>query len=181
MTGQSYNYVVKVGDKTYNVVVRPTGSGKFKVVVEDTELDVFVESSQLATAPQPTIVVRPPAEVKPSTTPTQGSPTTSEPRKPEVTAQQPATQPPVAPVAPSAPAVPAAVPGGAIIPAPIPGKVLKVLVSPGDSVSPGKLVATLESMKMEVEVFSDKSGRVKEIRVRPGDFVNVGDALIVLE
>jgi glutaconyl-CoA decarboxylase len=180
MAGQSYNYVVKVGDKAYNVVVRPVGSGKFKVVVEDTELDVLVEGGQIVTAPQPTSVVKPPAEVKPSIIPTQGGTVASEPRKPEATSQ-PTAQPAVSPVPPSAPTVPAATPGGAVVSAPIPGKVLKVLVNPGDSVNPGKLVATLESMKMEVEVFSDKGGRVKEVRVRPGDFVNVGDALIVLE
>lgn len=181
MAGQSFSYVVKVGDKTYNVVVRPAGSGRFKVVVEDTELDVLVESGQLAAVPQPTIAAKPPFEAKPSVTPTQWSLTTSEPGRPEAVAQQLTTQPSIAPATPSAPAAPVATPGGAIIPAPIPGKVLKVLVSPGDSVSPGKLVATLESMKMEVEVFSDKSGRVKEVKVKPGDFVNIGDALLILE
>ena len=65
--------------------------------------------------------------------------------------------------------------------APIPGKVLKVLVNIGDVVSPGQLVATLESMKMEVQVFSSRGGRVKEIRVRSGDFINVGDPILILE
>jgi acetyl-CoA carboxylase biotin carboxyl carrier protein len=56
-----------------------------------------------------------------------------------------------------------------------------VLVNVGDTVSPGQLVATLESMKMEVQVLSSRGGRVREVRVRPGDFVNVGDPIIVLE
>lgn len=171
----SYSYVVRVKDKTYNVMVRPSGEGRFRVLVEDTELDVFVETGQpiVRTLPSANLVM--PVESKPPVSETK-APTESGTKKPE-------TGPGVvvqAPVPTAAPIAPVAA-GGAVIASPIPGKVLKVLVNPGDAVSPGKLVATLESMKMEVEVFSDKSGKVKEVKARPGDFVNVGDPLIVLD
>ncbi len=171
MSGRSHSYVVRVGDRTYSVLVRPLGENRFKVVVEGEEVEVLVESggSNITVArPEPTKLT----EAGTSPRGYEPSPKSTN-RKPETgsgAVSTPATGPGV---------VPAVV--GATIAAPIPGKVLKVLVSPGDSVSPGKLVATLESMKMEVEVFSDKSGRVKEVRVRPGEFVNVGDSLVVLE
>lgn len=61
------------------------------------------------------------------------------------------------------------------------GVVVDVLVKPGDEVSDGMEVAILESMKMQLPVQSDKSGRVKEIKVANGDFVNEGDLIMVLE
>jgi acetyl-CoA carboxylase biotin carboxyl carrier protein len=61
------------------------------------------------------------------------------------------------------------------------GVVVDVLVKPGDEVIDGMEVAILESMKMQLPVQADKSGRVKEIKVANGDFVNEGDLLMVLE
>jgi Pyruvate carboxylase len=61
------------------------------------------------------------------------------------------------------------------------GVVVDVLVKPGDEVSDGMEVAILESMKMQLPLQSDKSGRVKEIKVANGDFVNEGDLIMVLE
>lgn len=175
MNEASHSYVVRVGDKTYNVIVRPSGEGRFRVVVEDTELDVYVEMGQPVVRTQPNTDLTRSTEPRPSTskaeTPSNGSGKKSEASSAVL---------PQTPVPTAAPTAPVAV-GGAVIASPIPGKVLKVLVNPGDAVNPGKLVATLESMKMEVEVFSDKSGKVREVRARPGEFVNVGDPLIVLD
>jgi acetyl-CoA carboxylase biotin carboxyl carrier protein len=42
-------------------------------------------------------------------------------------------------------------------------------------------VAILESMKMQLPVQSDKAGKVKEVKVNSGDFVNEGDLLLVLD
>ncbi|MBK9145643.1 MAG: biotin/lipoyl-binding protein [Cyanobacteria bacterium HKST-UBA02] len=61
------------------------------------------------------------------------------------------------------------------------GVVVDVLVKPGDEVTDGTEVAILESMKMQLPVQSDQTGKVKEIKVSQGDFVNEGDLLIVLE
>lgn len=177
MSEYPYGYVVRVGDKTYNVLVRPIGEGRFKVLVENTELDVFVEGGQTIVKPQPSVATVSSVEPKTPTTDKAKPPSDGGSRRPETSSE---TAP--AAITPAAtPTAPVTAVGGATIASPIPGKVLKVLVSPGELVNPGKLVATLESMKMEVEIFSDKSGKVKEVRVRPGDFVNVGDPLILLD
>ena len=60
------------------------------------------------------------------------------------------------------------------------GTVLNVLVSPGEEVTVGKEVVILESMKMEIPVESQVEGRVIQVKVNIGDFVNEGDSLLVL-
>ncbi|MCA1053408.1 biotin/lipoyl-binding carrier protein [Rossellomorea aquimaris] len=61
------------------------------------------------------------------------------------------------------------------------GTVLNVLVEQGASVSQGETVLMLESMKMEIPVESEVEGKVSEVKVSVGDFVNEGDVLLVLE
>lgn len=61
------------------------------------------------------------------------------------------------------------------------GTLLELLVKPGDSVAEGQDVVTIESMKMHLSIQCDRSGKVAEIKVNPGDFVNDGDALLELE
>ncbi len=60
------------------------------------------------------------------------------------------------------------------------GVVVELLVKPGDDVQDGMDVAILESMKMQLPVASSESGKVEEIKVANGDFVNEGDLLMVL-
>lgn len=61
------------------------------------------------------------------------------------------------------------------------GTVFKVLVGPGDMVAVGQEVVRLESMKMEIPVESETSGRVIEVLVHEGDFVNESDPLLIVE
>ncbi|AIE59547.1 biotin/lipoyl-containing protein [Bacillus methanolicus] len=61
------------------------------------------------------------------------------------------------------------------------GTVLNILVNVGQDVSIGQEVIILESMKMEIPVESQISGKVRGIKMKIGDFVNEGDVLIVLE
>jgi oxaloacetate decarboxylase (Na+ extruding) subunit alpha len=69
------------------------------------------------------------------------------------TAQAPAAQATPAPVAaPSG--------GGTIVGAPVAGVVLRYSVSEGDTVSNGQTIAIIESMKMELEIKANASGRV---------------------
>ncbi len=63
----------------------------------------------------------------------------------------------------------------------MPGTVMTVKVKVGDAVKAGDVVMTLETMKMENPIKCNKAGKVKEIRVQPGKFVNVGDPLMVIE
>ncbi|AUW94180.1 MAG: acetyl-CoA carboxylase biotin carboxyl carrier protein subunit [Sulfobacillus thermosulfidooxidans] len=61
------------------------------------------------------------------------------------------------------------------------GTVFKVLVGPGDQVAVGQEVVRLESMKMEIPIESEVAGRVIEVLVHEGDFVNESDPLLILE
>ena len=54
-------------------------------------------------------------------------------------------------------------------------------VAVGDEVAAGAPVLVLESMKMEIPVVPEEPGTVVEIRVEPGDVVQEGDVLVVLQ
>lgn len=62
----------------------------------------------------------------------------------------------------------------------IPGRILKIFVSEGNRVSMGDTIAVVESMKMEIEIKSPRSGIVKKILVKDGSYVNVGQPIILL-
>lgn len=83
----------------------------------------------------------------------------------------------------SAPAPAASAPvvsSGETVDAPMPGVIVDVKVKVGDVIKDGDLIAILEAMKMETEIFSPKSGKVSEINVTKGTQVNLGDTLITL-
>ena len=61
------------------------------------------------------------------------------------------------------------------------GTVFTVDVTAGDEVVQGQAVIVLESMKMEIPVEAEKGGKVKEVRVDVGDFVNEGDVILTFE
>jgi len=63
----------------------------------------------------------------------------------------------------------------------MPGKVVRILVSAGDSVSEGDGIIVVEAMKMQNELKTPKEGTVREIRFSEGDTVNGGDLLAVIE
>jgi len=60
------------------------------------------------------------------------------------------------------------------------GTVWKVLVKPGDTVTPGQDVVILESMKMEIPITAEAGGTVTAVKVGEGDFVNEGDVVVEL-
>ena len=89
-----------------------------------------------------------------------------------------ATAPVAAPVA-AAPAPKAApVAGAKQVTAPMPGTIVSVKVNVGDKVESGTLVAVLEAMKMENEIFAGVDGTVAGISVSAGDSVNSGDVIV---
>ena len=57
------------------------------------------------------------------------------------------------------------------IKAPMPGTILSFNVSVGDMVSEGQVLAILEAMKMENELVTPASGKVKSIHVEKGSSV----------
>ena len=70
--------------------------------------------------------------------------------------------------------------GGGNIKAPLPGVILSIHVSIGDQIKLGQKLITLEAMKMENNINSDKEGAVKAIKFSKGDSVMEGDILIVI-
>lgn len=61
------------------------------------------------------------------------------------------------------------------------GDVAKVLVSPGDILEKDQPVLELETDKAVVEIPSTVSGKVKELRVKTGDQVTIGQVILTLE
>jgi pyruvate dehydrogenase E2 component (dihydrolipoamide acetyltransferase) len=58
------------------------------------------------------------------------------------------------------------------------GEVLSVLVAVGDTVTEGDAILEVETDKAAAEVPSPFTGEVAEIKVKPGDIVQVGDVLM---
>jgi biotin carboxyl carrier protein len=63
----------------------------------------------------------------------------------------------------------------------MPGKIAALLVKEGQEVRSGQGVVVVEAMKMENELVAPKQGRVTRIRVRPGETVEAGSALFIVE
>ena len=72
-------------------------------------------------------------------------------------------------------------PGLSLIKAPLPGTIIAITVLPGMQIKLDQPVIVLEAMKMENNVFAEKAGIVKTIKVAVGDTVMQGDILIELE
>ena len=60
------------------------------------------------------------------------------------------------------------------------GDVLKVLVKPGDTLAVDQPVLELETDKATIEVPSNVAGTVSEVKVKAGDKVKPGQAVLVL-
>ena len=61
------------------------------------------------------------------------------------------------------------------------GDLVRLMISPGTSITEGQPVMELETEKAVVEVPSSVSGTVKEIRVKEGEKVRVGQVIFTLE
>jgi glutaconyl-CoA/methylmalonyl-CoA decarboxylase subunit gamma len=67
------------------------------------------------------------------------------------------------------------------IKAPLPGTIIQVFVKVGDKVAIGQKLLTMEAMKMENNVISEKDGVVRTINVKPGQTVMQNDTLVEIE
>ena len=61
------------------------------------------------------------------------------------------------------------------------GTVVKAAVAVGDPVKAGDLLIVLEAMKMENHISAPRDGTVAELNVSPGQNVETGTALAVIE
>lgn len=60
-------------------------------------------------------------------------------------------------------------------------QVQSVLMEPGTPVAVGDTIVILESMKMEIPVFIETAGTLREIAVKPGDVIHEGDLIAVVD
>jgi biotin carboxyl carrier protein len=63
----------------------------------------------------------------------------------------------------------------------MPGKVVRVLAAAGDAVTQGQGLVVVEAMKMENEIAAPKDGTLKSVDVQPGQAVEAGALLAVVE
>ena len=61
------------------------------------------------------------------------------------------------------------------------GVVSRILVQPGDSVTEGQPVIELETEKATVEVPAASAGTVKEVRVKEGETIKVGQVILIVD
>src|SRR5215470_5348439 len=61
------------------------------------------------------------------------------------------------------------------------GDVLRVLVQPGETLAKDQPVLELETDKATIEVPSSVAGKVKDIKVKAGDKVKVGQAILTVD
>ena len=106
-------------------------------------------------------------------------------------APAPAAAAPAAPAAEPAPA-PAAAPAAVAAAGPVEVRVpdigdfkdvavIEVFVKPGDAIKLEQSLITVESDKASMEIPSSATGVLKELKVKIGDTVNIGDLLAILE
>jgi len=65
--------------------------------------------------------------------------------------------------------------------APTAGLVVKVNAAEGSMVNQGEAIVTLQSMKMEIAVQAESSGRISKILVKQGDEVHIGQIMAEIE
>ena len=113
---------------------------------------------------------------------------------PAQAANTPAATNSIAPAAPAAPAVPVspvAAPSattGSLVEVNVPNigdfkdvTIIEVLVKVGDMIRAEQSLITVESDKASMEIPSSGAGVLKELKVKLGDTINIGDLLAVLE
>jgi biotin carboxyl carrier protein len=65
--------------------------------------------------------------------------------------------------------------------APLPGTIIQVFIKTGDRTTIGQKLLTMEAMKMENNVVSEKDGIIRSVNVKPGQTVAQNDILVEIE
>ncbi|MBB3353923.1 pyruvate carboxylase [Rhizobium sp. BK049] len=63
--------------------------------------------------------------------------------------------------------------------APMPGVISRVFASPGQAISAGDVLVSIEAMKMETAIHAEKDGTIAEVLVKAGDQIDAKDLLVV--
>ncbi|MCE5228814.1 acetyl-CoA carboxylase biotin carboxyl carrier protein subunit, partial [bacterium] len=104
---------------------------------------------------------------------------------------RPVAAAPAAPAAPSAPIAPPVAPqvpvaapapaGAKVMNCPIPGTVVEVQAQAGQTVKRNDPLMIIDAMKMNTQISSTYDGVIKEILVKPGEPVKMGQPLVSFE
>ena len=146
------NFKITVNNKAYEVNVLSFESTKVKVEVNGKPYDVGLEKPE-ASSKTPTLVREKAATTSGGDT-SKSTALTSSPSERK---------------------------GAGVIKSPLPGTIIKIFVNVGDAVKVGTNLLTWEAMKMENNLTSDREGKVKAIKVKPGDNILEGDVLVEIE
>jgi len=65
--------------------------------------------------------------------------------------------------------------------APMPGKIVRILVSAGETVETNQGLLVVEAMKMQNEIRAPKAGKVERVFVREGQAVAAGEDLVTID
>ncbi|MBI2525885.1 MAG: acetyl-CoA carboxylase biotin carboxyl carrier protein subunit [Candidatus Rokubacteria bacterium] len=68
-----------------------------------------------------------------------------------------------------------------IVEAPAPGKILRVYAEAGKPLAEGDRICIMEALKMELPIVAPVAGTVTAVHVSPGQTVEAGDPLAVIE
>ncbi len=63
----------------------------------------------------------------------------------------------------------------------MPGMVVTVAVQPGDPVTKGQKLLSIEAMKMETTLYAEQDGKVAQVYAHPGSQIETGDLLVTFE
>ncbi|WP_029525103.1 dihydrolipoyllysine-residue acetyltransferase [Polaromonas glacialis] len=118
------------------------------------------------------------AESEPKQAPAQAAPAQAAPKTEAASVPAPAAQAPAPAAAPAAGPVEVRVPDIGDFKDVV---VIEVLVKTGDTVKVEQSLITVESDKASMEIPSSTAGVIKELKVKLGDTVNIGDLLAILE
>lgn len=143
-------FKMKINGTDYSVTINSVEENVAEVEVNGTQYTVHLDKAMKKTAPKVT--------------------------RPAVVARDTTVAAPTAAVAPP----PTSGGAGGAVKSPLPGVILDIQVREGDAVKVGQKLITLEAMKMENNINSDREGKVLEIKVRKGDSVLEGADLIII-
>lgn len=68
-----------------------------------------------------------------------------------------------------------------IVEAPAPGKILRVYAEAGGPVAEGDRICLMEALKMELPIVAPVGGTITSLPISPGQTVEAGDPLAVIE
>jgi biotin carboxyl carrier protein len=164
-------YNIKVGQNEYVIDVQEVAADRFRVWVEDHELDVHIADDQDIAE----------ATITPEIVPGRADGEAIE--RPKAVYRPPAaeTMPPL-PTS-QQPALPQISVSGqdAVLTAPMPGTVLTINVATGDHVTRGQVLLILEAMKMKNSIKSPHDGVIAEVIAQAGQAVGYGSMLLRFE